>query len=110
MTSMAPAPVATAATTAAAAPATTGATAADEAARRAKIKATSQAFEAQMVSFMLQPMFEGLANGGPFGGGEAEGAYKSFLLDAFGRQIAKAGGIGLAQPVMNEMLKLQGLQ
>jgi hypothetical protein len=55
-------------------------------------------------------MFEGLSDSGPFGGGEGASTYRSFLVDAVGKQIAKAGGIGLAQPVMTEMLRLQGLR
>lgn len=78
--------------------------------QRSRIKATAEAFEGQLVAIMLQPMFEGLGNGGPFGGGSAEGTWRSFMLDAMGKQVAKGGGIGLAAPVMAEMLKMQGLQ
>ena len=78
--------------------------------QRAKIKGAAEAFEAQMLSVMMQPMFAGLTTAAPFGGGEAEQTYRSFLLDAFAKQTVKAGGVGLAQPVMREMLKLQGLQ
>ncbi len=79
-------------------------------AQRARIGETAKAFEAQLVSMMLQPMFEGISTSGPFGGGEAESTYRSFMLDAFGKQMAKGGGIGVAAPVMREMLKLQGLR
>ncbi len=78
--------------------------------QRARIEATAQEFEGQLVALMLQPMFEGLSTNGPFGGGSAEGTYRSFMLDAFGKQVAKAGGVGLAGPVVREMLKMQGLQ
>ena len=78
--------------------------------QRAKIKGAAEAFEAQMLSVMMQPMFSGLTTAAPFGGGEGEQTYRSFLLDAFAKQTVKAGGVGMAQPVMREMLKLQGLQ
>lgn len=78
--------------------------------QRAKIAATAEAFEAQLLSLMLQPMFQGISTEGPFGGGSAEGTYRSFMLDAIAKQTAKAGGVGVAQPVMREMLRLQGLQ
>jgi len=78
--------------------------------QRTKIKGTAEAFEGQLIALMLQPMFAGISTGGPFGGGQAEGTYRSFMLDAFGKQMAKSGGIGLAGPVMREMLKMQGLQ
>ena len=78
--------------------------------QRAKIHATAQAFEAQLLSMMMQPMFKGLQTDGPFGGGQGEESYRSFLVDAVGKQTASHGGIGLAAPVMREMLKMQGLQ
>jgi Rod binding domain-containing protein len=78
--------------------------------QRTRISATAETFEAQMISLMLKPMFDTVSTDGPFGGGQAEGTYRSFLVDAVGKQIARAGGIGLAQPVMREMLRLQGLR
>jgi Rod binding domain-containing protein len=77
--------------------------------QRARIERTAKEFEGQLISMMLQPMFNGLSSSGPFGGGEAETTYRSFMLDAFGKQMAKAGGIGVAGPVMREMLRMQGL-
>jgi len=37
--------------------------------------------------------------------------FKSFLLDAFSKQMVKAnGGLGISNAVQREMLKLQGLE
>ena len=77
--------------------------------QRAKIDTTAHAFEAQLIGQMLQPMFEGLSSEGPFSGGESEGTFRSFMVDAIGKQVAKAGGIGIAAPVAREMLRMQGL-
>ncbi len=74
-----------------------------------KIRRTSHEFEAQLVSQMLQPMFEGLSTDGEFGGGPAEGTWRGFMVDAMGKQMAKAGGLGIASAVQREMLKMQGL-
>ena len=79
-------------------------------AQRARIQGAAQAFESQLMSLMMQPMFEGVSSAPPFGGGEGEQTYRSFLVDAFAKQTVKAGGIGIAPVVMREMLKLQGLQ
>ena len=79
-------------------------------AQRKKIAATAQAFEGQLMSLMMQPMFQGLSSDGIGGGGMGEDTYRSFLIDAIGKQVAKAGGVGIAAPVAREMLKLQGLQ
>ncbi|QQQ18530.1 rod-binding protein [Brevundimonas vitis] len=75
--------------------------------RQDKMAETAQAFEASFISQMLKPMFEGLSTEAPFGGGEAEATWRSFLLDEMGKQTARAGGIGLADQVMSEMLRLQ---
>jgi flagellar protein FlgJ len=78
-------------------------------ASRAAIHKTAQAFESQFISQMLGSMFEGVKTSAPFGGGEAEDAFKSFMMDAFAKQMTKAGGIGLTAPIQREMLKMQGL-
>lgn len=82
---------------------------ASEAAKRAAIHATAVKFEATFLSQMLSPMFEGVSRSAPFGGGAGEDAYKSFLTDAFAKQMASSGGIGLASSIQREMLKIQGL-
>jgi len=58
---------------------------------------------------MLQPMFAGLSTDAPFGGGDGEAMFKSFLTEAIAKQAAKQGGLGIADTVRREMLKLQGL-
>ena len=72
-----------------------------------RIRETAEKFEASFLSQMLKPMFEGLSTDGPFGGGEAESTWRGFLVDAMAKQTVKAGGIGLADRVMTEMLKMQ---
>ena len=72
-----------------------------------RIKKTAQDFEASFLSEMYKPMFEGLQTDGPFGGGEAEGTWRSFLIDAMAKQTVKAGGVGLSNVVMSEMIKMQ---
>ena len=41
------------------------------------------------------------------GGGEAEGTWRSFMIEAMAKQTVKAGGIGLADQVVAQMLKMQ---
>ena len=65
------------------------------------------AFEASFLSQMMKPMFEGLSTEAPFGGGEAEGTWRGFLVEAMAKQTVKAGGIGLADQVVAQMLKMQ---
>lgn len=75
-----------------------------------KMRATAEAFEASFLSQMMKPMFEGLSTDGMFGGGEAEGTWRGFLVDAMARQTVKAGGVGLADEVVARMLKMQEVE
>jgi flagellar protein FlgJ len=70
-------------------------------------KKAAQEFEAMFLTQMLETMFKDVPTGGAFGGGPAEDIYRSFMLKEYGTAIAKAGGIGLADTVMHEMIKLQ---
>ena len=91
------------------APPPSAAALASEATKRAAISKTAKDYEARFLSSMLGNMFDGVETSAPFGGGEGEKAFKSFLMDAIGKKITQAGGIGVAASVQREMLKLQGL-
>ena len=78
--------------------------------RRGKIKETAQKFEASFLSVMLQSMSAGVKTPELGGGGEGEDMFKSLLNEEMAKQIAKAGGVGLADSVQREMLKMQGLK
>ncbi len=76
---------------------------------RAKAKDAAQKFESQFLAQMIGQMFEGIETDGPFGGGFGEEMFRSMMTDAMAKQMTQAGGIGLADTVQREMLKLQGL-
>lgn len=73
----------------------------------ARMRETAQKFEATFLAQMMKPMFEGLQTDGLGGGGEGEATWRSFLIDAMAQQTVRAGGIGLADTVMAEMIKMQ---
>ncbi|WP_029415364.1 rod-binding protein [Brevundimonas bacteroides] len=75
-----------------------------------RMRETAEQFEASFLSQMLKPMFEGLDTNGLFGGGEAEATWRGFLVDAMAQQTVRAGGIGLADTVMAEMIRMQSEQ
>ena len=77
------------------------------AAPTARMRETAEAFEASFLAQMLKPMFEGLSTEAPFGGGEAEGTWRGFLVEAMAKQTVRAGGIGLADQVVAQMVKMQ---
>ena len=74
---------------------------------QARIKSTAEDFEAFFVTHAFEDMFADLSTDPLFGGGEAEGIFRSFLLQEYGKQVAKAGGIGISDMVQKQLLQLQ---
>ena len=70
-------------------------------------KRAAEEFEALFISEMLAPVFENLDTGGLFGGGQGEKIYRSMMVQEYGKAIAKAGGIGIADTVQREILRMQ---
>ena len=72
-----------------------------------KLRQASRDFEAHVLGALLQPMFEGLGQGGLFGGGSAEAQWRPMLVAEYGRAIARAGGVGLADSVLATLQRMQ---
>ena len=72
-----------------------------------KIKETAQEFESVFIAEMLRPMFDGIKTSEMFGCGSSEKVYRDMQVDEYGKAISKAGGIGLADSIMREMIKMQ---
>ena len=68
----------------------------------------AQDFEAVFLGQMVDQMYTGLDAKAPFGGGFAEQTYRSLFTQEIGRQMSAGGGVGLAEAVYAEMVKLQG--
>ena len=67
----------------------------------------AEEFESFFMTQMLEHMFEGIETDGYFGGGYGEGVYRSMMLQEYGRILARAGGIGIADMVSRELVNLQ---
>lgn len=76
---------------------------------KGKAKAAAENFEAMFLSNMFQEMFAGVDGDGPMGGSGALKVWRSFAIDQFAKDFAKAGGIGIAPMVYDTILKEQGL-
>jgi flagellar protein FlgJ len=76
---------------------------------KTKAKASSEQFEAVFLNSMFQQMFTGIDGDGPFGGSGSLKIWRSFMTDQYAKSFAKAGGIGIASHVYDELLKHQGL-
>jgi flagellar protein FlgJ len=70
----------------------------------------AQDFEAFFIGSMLESMFQGIKTDSLFGGGSGEDMFKSLQVQEYGKAIAKSGGLGIADTVKREMLKLQEVQ
>ena len=86
---------------------TSTSTGADASKQRKALERQATEFEAVYLSEMLKPMFEGLRNDGPFGGGFGEDVGRSLQIQEFGKAIARNGGVGLADTVRKELLAAQ---
>jgi Rod binding domain-containing protein len=74
----------------------------------AKVAKAANDFEAMAIGELLKPMFDTVDTAhGTFGGGSGEEAWKPMLVQEFARQIEAHGGLGLAKPVYDAMLRMQ---
>jgi Rod binding domain-containing protein len=73
-----------------------------------KLHKAAEDFTAVALNEMLKPMFDTAdTSKGPFGGGPAEEQFKPMIISEIAKQIAHSGGLGLAEPVYQQMLRLQ---
>ncbi len=57
---------------------------------------------------LLQPMFSTVdTSGGMFGGGAGEKSFQPMLVTEMAKEVEKHGGLGMAPPIYQEMLKMQ---
>jgi Rod binding domain-containing protein len=70
-------------------------------------KKVAEQFEGVLMSQMLNEMFEGIKTDGMFGGGPGEEMFRSLMVDEYGKQIAKQGGMGLTHAITKQLLSHQ---
>ncbi|MEJ1160984.1 rod-binding protein [Prosthecomicrobium sp. N25] len=74
---------------------------------KARARASAEEYEAVFLSAMMKQMFAGLETSGPFHGGQAEETWRGMLIDQYGKEMVRRGGIGVADTVYREMLRIQ---
>lgn len=72
-----------------------------------KTKEAVRDFEAFFISQMFEHMYDTVPVNETFGGGNAEKIYRSMMIDEYGKMMAKAGGIGITDQIMGQLLKQQ---
>ncbi|MBL8832186.1 MAG: rod-binding protein [Rhodospirillales bacterium] len=73
----------------------------------AKVRKTAEEFETVFLEQMFNHMFNTVGVDGVTGGGMGEESTRSMLVNAYAKNIAKAGGIGLAPSIASEIIKIQ---
>jgi flagellar protein FlgJ len=77
----------------------------------ASLRKAAQDFEAQVIGFMMQPIFATAdMSKSSFGGGAAEAQWRPMLVEAFAATAVKSGGFGIADSVYRELLRSRGSQ
>ena len=64
-------------------------------------------FEGFFIAMTLENMFAGIRTDGLFGGGHGEQVFRSMMFQEYGKKIAARNGIGLADAVQREIIRLQ---
>jgi len=78
------------------------------AAQQQKLQKAAADFEAMAINQLLSPIFDTVdLSKSIFGGGEAEAAWKPMMVTAIAKQMSAQGGLGLAQPIMQQMIRMQ---
>jgi Rod binding domain-containing protein len=74
--------------------------------KAAAAERTARDFEAVFLSQMLESMWSGIKTDGPFGGGSAEGQWRSMLNQEYARKLAEQGGIGIADQLKSQLQQM----
>jgi Rod binding domain-containing protein len=67
-------------------------------------------FEAFFLSQSMDSMFAGINGDSVTGGGQSETVYRSLLIQQYAKVAAKSGGVGIADAVQREILRIQEAQ
>lgn len=72
-----------------------------------ELRRVAKEFEAIFLAQMMAPMFEGLDTDGLGGGGMGEEIFRPMLIERYAEALSHAGGVGIADAVVRELLRLQ---
>ena len=74
------------------------------------LRHAAEEFESVFLSEMLAPMFEGLDTEGLGGGGMGEQIFRPMLVERYAESISRSGGVGIADSVVREFMRMQQSQ
>lgn len=73
----------------------------------AEMRAAAEQFESMVLKELLAPIFEGLDTEGLGGGGFGEQMFRPMLVDQYAAGVARSGGVGLADAILVELMRMQ---
>ncbi len=73
----------------------------------AEAREAAESFEAHFLANFVDSMFSGMETDGPFGGGHGETVFRSLLNQEYAGAMSRSGGVGIADAVFKEILKIQ---
>ena len=89
--------------------ASTAANIGTRAANEAKARKTATEFESMFLESSLDRLTQSEGTDGPLGeNGTGGGVYRSMLTKEYATQIVKSGGVGIADSIFREIMKMQG--
>ena len=71
------------------------------------IKRTADDFETLFLEQMFNHMFNTIEVDKTTGGGQGEETVRSLLVNAYAKNVVKAGGVGLSSSIARDILKIQ---
>ena len=71
------------------------------------MRRAAEEFEAVFLTQMLGGLFQGLGDAGGAEAAGGGGAFEGLLHEEYAKLISRSGGIGLADDIRREMLRLQ---
>jgi peptidoglycan hydrolase FlgJ len=75
-----------------------------------ELRRAAEEFESVFLAEMLAPMFDGIETDGLGGGGMGEQMFRPMLVERYAEAISRAGGVGIADSVVREMMRMQEAQ
>jgi peptidoglycan hydrolase FlgJ len=73
----------------------------------AAVRKSAEDFTAFFFTQSLETVYSGISADTLFGGGSGENIYRSLMIQEYGKIAASNGGMGIADAVQREMIKMQ---
>jgi len=72
-----------------------------------QLRQQAQELEGVFLHTLVKQMFSGIKTDGDFGGGFGEETWRSMQAEQLAQSMAEAGGIGLADQILGDLIALQ---